>query len=419
MERRSFLKNLGVLGIAGQADWTSLLSNPTDSIPVRRLTNGPKYHWFGYYDKWQVDAGNRYVLGMQVNFEGRTPDPDDVIKIGMIDLKDGDKWIELGESRSWGWQQGCMLQWLPGSPNEVIWNDRQGDKFVSIIRNVRTGKRRILPKPIYAISPDGTWAVGLDFARLQDLRPGYGYKGVTDTYKSVHAPDKTGIYTINLKSGKSKLIIPYSQCATLPFEGEDLGNYWHWYNHLLISPDGNRFTFLHRWRKEYKILPGSGFITRMFTADRNGNDLFVIDPSGWTSHFVWKDPSHICAWTQPLGEKAGFYLLEDKTARFSPVGHEKMPINGHNTYLPDQNNNIILNDCYPQGKERNQIPYLYNITENSRTDLGKFHSPKEYQGEWRCDLHPSFSPNGKMVLIDSVHEGLGRQIYLIDISKLV
>ena len=99
--------------------------------PVRALTRGPKFHWFGYYDKWEFDPTGRYVLGMEVDFEHRSPQPDDVIKVGMVDLEKGDRWIELGESRAWDWQQGCMLQWLPGSKTEVLWNDRQGQRFAS------------------------------------------------------------------------------------------------------------------------------------------------------------------------------------------------------------------------------------------------------------------------------------------------
>lgn len=53
-----------------------------------------------------------------------------------------------------------------------------------------------------------------------------------------------------------------------------------------------------------------------------------------------------------------------------------------------------------------------------RYPLGHFHSPKEYNGEWRCDLHPRFSPNGRKVAIDSAHGGDGRQLYLIDISGI-
>ena len=54
--------------------------------PVRRITRGPRHHWFGYYDKLQFDPSVRYVLGMQVDFEHRSPTADDVIKIGMVDL---------------------------------------------------------------------------------------------------------------------------------------------------------------------------------------------------------------------------------------------------------------------------------------------------------------------------------------------
>ena len=113
--------------------------------PVRTITRGPKFHWFGYYDKRQFDPTNRFVLSNQVDFQHRTPKPDDVIQVGMVDTGDGDRWIELGESRSWGWQQGCMLQWLPGSKREVIWNDRKDDQFVSHVLDVNTRKKRTLP----------------------------------------------------------------------------------------------------------------------------------------------------------------------------------------------------------------------------------------------------------------------------------
>ena len=52
---------------------------------ARPITTGPKHHWFGYYDKLQFDPTNRYVLGMAVDFEHRSPTADEVIKVGMID----------------------------------------------------------------------------------------------------------------------------------------------------------------------------------------------------------------------------------------------------------------------------------------------------------------------------------------------
>ncbi len=164
---------------------------------------------FGYYDKLQFDPTSRYALGMQTDFEGRTPTENDLVRIGMVDLKKGDQWTELGESRAWGWQQGCMLQWLPGSASDIIWNDREGDHFVSRILNVKTGKQRTLPKAIYALSPDGKWAIGTEFFRIQNLRPGYGYPGVADPYASVKAPKEIGLYTMNLQTGATEMLFPW------------------------------------------------------------------------------------------------------------------------------------------------------------------------------------------------------------------
>jgi hypothetical protein len=48
--------------------------SPTNSFKIRALTKGPKFHWFGYYDKLQFDPSGRYVLGMEVGFEHRSPD---------------------------------------------------------------------------------------------------------------------------------------------------------------------------------------------------------------------------------------------------------------------------------------------------------------------------------------------------------
>src|SRR5678815_531763 len=106
---------------------TTLRASNEKLPPVRAITRGPKFHWFGYYDKLEFDPTSRYVLSNEVTFQGRQPKPDDVIKLGMIDLHNDDRWIDLAETSAWCWQQGCMLQWLPGSKTQVIFNDREGD----------------------------------------------------------------------------------------------------------------------------------------------------------------------------------------------------------------------------------------------------------------------------------------------------
>lgn len=388
---------------------------PKQPPAMRAITQGPKFHWFGYYDKLQFDPTGRYVLGMEVDFEHRTPRADDVIKIGMVDLEQGDRWIELGESRAWGWQQGCMLQWIPRSNSEVIWNDRQGDRFVSHILDVFTDERRTIPYPIYTLSPDGRTALSADFARIQSLRPGYGYAGLADPYGEELAPSRSGIQRVDLQTGQAQLIVTHAQIRDIPYTENptsEVTGSKHWFNHLLFNPDGSRFIFLERWR-----IPGStpargywGVRTRMFTAAPDGSDIHLLDPYGHTSHFIWRDPRFILAWAWHPSHKSRYYLFEDQTENIRVFDPAALSMNGHNSYLPGHE--WILNDT---NGRRPQPLYLYSLASGKRLHLGDFWAGPEYQGEWRCDLHPRYSPDGSKIVIDSPHAG-GRQLWLIDIS---
>lgn len=168
---------------------------------------------------------------------------------------------------------------------------------------------------------------------------------------------------------------------------------------------------------ETQVMARTGFVTRMITADKDGGNLYVADPSGFSSHFVWRDPNHIFVWTKPIGKRAGFWLLEDQTEIMTLLGEEAMTANGHNTYVPNTNNTWVLNDTYPN-KDREITLYLYHIPSKRQVVLGKFYSPEGYYGEWRCDLHPRCDQQGRRVFFDSTHEGM-RQIYFIDIRAIV
>ena len=48
-----------------------------------------------------------------------------------------------------------------------------------------------------------------------------------------------------------------------------------------------------------------------------------------------------------------------------------------------------------------QHPFLCEVARVRRIPLGHFLPPPEYTGEWRCDTHPQFNPDGKKVVIDS------------------
>ena len=305
-----------------------------------------------------------------------------------------------------------MLQWLPGSESTVLWNDREGDRFVCHLLDVATGDRRTVPHPVYSVSPDGKSAVTPDFARIGDVRPGYGYAGIPDPYVEELAPEDSGIFRIDLETGRSEMILSIAATAALGEIPKPDPEAKHYFNHLLYNPDGTRFIALHRWR-----YPDGSRLTRMITADPDGGDVRVVIPNGYASHFIWRDPTHILSQAKDwLGnDQWGNFLFEDRDAGIvEEVGHGVLDSGGHFTYL--RGNEWILNDTYPKGLRRLQTPHLYHIASNRRYDLGHFHSPEEYKGEWRVDTHPRLSRDESLVCIDSPHADQGRQLHLIDIS---
>jgi hypothetical protein len=312
----------------------------------------------------------RYVLGMKVGFEGRTPKPDDIIEVGMIDLERDNRWTKLGTSRAWCWQQGCRLQWRPGHQNQVMWNDRQGGRFVCHILNVETGNKRTLPHPVYHVSPDGRWALGLDFARLQDMRSGYGYVGLPDENADVNAPNDSGVYRMDLRTGERKLILPLSKIAKVRL-GELPVRHKLYFNHIMWNTNGSRFFVFSR---------GENVITHVYTANPDGGDIRLL--ARHASHYDWRDPNHVMIW----GKGAYRLYRDDGNAEAKVVW--KAP-NGHNSYLPGDE--WVLTDTYPRGKDREQHLYLHHLPTGRFVPLGHFRSPKKYRGEWRCDLHPWIS----------------------------
>ncbi len=362
------------------------------------------------------DPSARYALGMEVGFEHRPPTPEDRVDVGMVDLCDGDRWIELGESRAWGWQAGLMLRWLPRSDSEIVWNDRVDGRFVTHSLNVGTGQRRTLGHPVFTLSRDGVSALAIDFLRLEDMRPGYGYMGIQDPWRDVLAPRETGNHAVDLSTGAGELIVSLAEAAAIPYPRGDISAAKHLFNVLIFNPSGSHFLFLHRWR-----FGGGGFHTRMLTARADGSGLTVADHSGFTSHLTWRDDRQILAWSRrPSHGDANYPFPNAEDGSCGPdqiVGKERMPLNGHCTYLFD--NSWVLNDTYPQGDERLHDLYLYHVPSDRRVDLGRFHAPPACTDTLRCDLHPRSSPDGSEIVIDSTHGGHGRQMYLFKLGEIV
>src|SRR5688572_7562531 len=95
--RRDFLRTTATTAIVASEGLRPPLANAqpkTDEVlklPARAVTKGPKHHFFGYYDKTPWDKTGRYLLANEIGFVDRQPEASDELTVGMVDLKDGDK----------------------------------------------------------------------------------------------------------------------------------------------------------------------------------------------------------------------------------------------------------------------------------------------------------------------------------------
>jgi len=381
-------------------------------LPVTRLTNGPKHHFFGYFDKFCYDHSGRYLLAHEVDFTARQPRPGEKAGICLIDLQDNCRSKLIAESDAWCWQQGCMLQWLNDADRKIIYNDREGDHFVARILDITTGEKQTLCRPIYTLSPDGQRALSLNFSRLDRERPGYGYPSASDANSGINHPDSEGIWLVDLKQNTARLIISVDK-VTRRYHRDTMDGVPGWFNHLLFSPDGRRFAFFHRWRT-FGPNGEKRHITHMFTANLDGSELYPLNLEDMSSHYTWIDTDHIINFSNRFATGWQYHLFTDQTAEIKVIAPGIFPGDGHCSYSPDRK--WMLTDCYPGTDECRRL-YLYELSSGAATEIGCFHSDCSYPIPTRCDLHPRWSRDGRKVCFDSTHEG-SRQIYEIDVTPI-
>lgn len=363
----------------------------TRFLPEKDLSG---YFWFGYYDKMQLDAGGNRLLALrgEPGTENKQPRPEDSKEVGYFDLGTGE-WKAVGETKAWNWQQGSMLQWRPGHPDQILFNDREDTptpRFVTRLIDLKSGESRTLPAPIYHVSSDGKWAVGTDFARIEDTRRGYGYAGISDPNADDNAPESSTIYRLDLETGEVRDLVTLAQILDF---GKRVGEgKKHYFNHLQINPSGTRIMFLHRWRDR-------SIRSRVFTIGADGEDLKLVSDYAQLSHYVWRTDQELVIY---MGPPNGYATFKEDGSRPKPF--MRFGDNGHQSFLPS-NPDIMISDTYP--KDNFLTLFSYNAKTDEARVLQVFERTSGFTGEFRVDLHPRVTD--KFVIVDTSQNGRRQQ----------
>ena len=372
---------------------------------LTKLTYQDKESFFGYYDKSPINKTNEYIIFQTSNISTKKmPDANVAVDLILYDVKNNSYEV-IDKSYAYNWQQGTKLMWL--NEKKFIYNSYDKDKniYISKIYNTQAKEFDIIDFPIYDCFED-KFSISLNFDRLNIGRADYSYNNRKVEINWDNNSDD-GLYLINFEDNSSKLIITLETIIKLNYK-DSMNNAKHKFNHIMISPNGKKMMFMHRW-----FTPENRRYDTLYISNTDGSDIKIISDDDMVSHCYWYDDENIFAYLRDKNMGDKYYLIDIKTAKKTIVGSGLIDKfgDGH----PSINNKKILFDTYPD-KSRMKSLYLYDIEEDKLKKIGEFFESFDFYSETRCDLHPRFSYDGRKVFFDSVHSGK-RQLYMMEICE--
>lgn len=395
-------------------------------------------YFFGYYDKSPLNKHNDKLLCHRIGFDGRNVEDGDVAEIGFIDLKTR-SFVKLSETLAWNWQQGAQLQWLPPEyDRHIIFNSIEKTNFVSVILDIHSAERTVIPHPVYAVHPNGKEAIGVNYERHYWCRPGYNYQNIKEKKWDQPFHPEDGLRKINLVTGESEIIVELEPLVN----NHGLSNRnqcSHWLEHVEYNWSGSHILFFHRWHEKGKD------VSRVYiTNSSRGRDLVMLPDNRFYSHYCWRDDNTVTIWTSfpetenkslvskilksqkrrykwmKMALRPAYRLFNKYTSRTlladilphsnlynfdicsgeaSLVGSGKLRGNGHQSWFSDRI--TLLNDTYQDERNYRHL-MIYDTSSDIVISVGDFYSFYNDSG-FRCDLHPKLSLDDKYIVIDSAH----------------
>jgi hypothetical protein len=362
------------------------------SDDVQTLYQAGSNTFFGYYDKSPLNQHSNLVIYQLVDdVTSVKPHCVDQVAVCLNHFPDN-KPVKKFFSRAFNWQQGTKLQWI--SKKSFVYNDFDTVNGCYVARIVDADERmviRTLDKPVYDCFSD-KFALTLSFERLSVFSPDYGYFAKPIVESDLLPDDLDGIFYIDLQTGEHKLELSLKTITAFePVADAVLAK--HTVNHLMISPDGRRFMFIHRW-----FVNGRRF-DRLLLSDIDSGELKVIASNELVSHCFWYGSDKIFGYLRRDG-KDSYWIIDCETLLFTRVSM----LDGYGDGHPHIHGEWLITDTYPD-KARMQHLLALNLQTEQVKELGEFFHGFGYGAETRCDLHPRFSFDGSFVFFDSVSSG--------------
>ena len=379
-----------------------------NQIPFKSFGLKNKHVFFGYYDLNPISNDNSKILAIAVPLKRRTSS---VALIGYFNTENEKEFCEIGTTQTWCWQQGARLSWSLNNDKIIIYNNLYNKQYGCVFQDIKTKKVvKQLSFPIYDLSNNEKYGLSLNFSRLQRLRAGYGYDNIEeDNTKNEKASSEDGVFLINVDNNTSKLIISLDKLSNIEPQ-DSMKGAEHYINHLSWNKSGIRFLFFHLWTK------GDFRSSRLFTADKNGGNICLLENEEAVSHYDWKNDDYICLTTHSKKFGSRYSIYKDKSKERVILNPKILDKDGHPTYHPSDED-LFLSDTYPDKYGERKL-FTYKVKKEKINIIGAFNSPIKYRSDYRCDLHPRWNKDGTKIAFDSTHTNK-RTINIIDFEDII
>lgn len=363
----------------------------------KRLTPQNENCYFGYYDKSPYSTDGKFLVYHSIPAM-RAPQMGEKAKIYLQNTENGERKC-LGTTLAWNLQQGAMLRFYDEST--VAWNDYRNGEYCTVLHSLKNEKENVIPWPLYDVDKSGEKGLTLEFERLNVDAEGYGY--IQQGKNRFDTPATISI--VDIKGKKIRKIVD-SKMLNERYPISHPNVEFFYFNHLNFNPSGTRFLFIERYVYEHKRY------SRLFSADLNGENIHLLASETMVSHFTWRTDEEIMVYCRHNGKDAYYILKDENEAKFNEVMNSHLHVDGHPTFLLGTTMKFV-SDTYPDHGRRRHL-FTYDMGSDEYKELASLKAPIKYDGPVRCDLHPRLHPNGKFVVIDSIHEGY-RGIYEIEL----
>ncbi len=369
---------------------------------IHSVDYGDAETFFGYYDKSPLNTNSKVIFLATDYSTKNKPSSENEVKLIVQDINSKEV-INEHDIKAYNWQQGCRSHWL--TDDLYIFNDFNIDTETYMARIWSVQSKSELWSFDYPVQDSFKcdYYLSLNYRRLLSLRPDYGYRNLPSlNVNELQSINDDGIWKVTIADNKCELLISLSSIVGF-FPVDEMNKALHKVNHVMISPEGDRFLFLHR----YYI--GKRRVDRLLLADAENGDLSLIANFGMVSHYTWLDNDNILAYLRGPDYSDGYWKVNLSNLKFDRYlsGNLDKYGDGH----PHSNDNWMVTDTYPD-KSRMQHLLLVNSKEGSVEQLAELKHGFEFSGETRCDLHPRLSLDGCLVFFDTVYSGKRKLCYI-------